>query len=402
MFGAAVLSFQVSKQGKIEEIRLLEKRKVYNNSFQHVGGDTFVYTSFWDDRMNDFDNKNGKLSHIRIMAIAPHERQPDLLCIFNIRGVKIKVKVEYKVMFDRHELDYEGFVLNCQVPDGLQYQSGFNIQISNKILNPVTLHVHKIPNKHPSIDFGVCIQPLYGDIDRNRLIQFIEMSQILGAQKIVFYTQNIKPDIYNILKFYRRRNIVDIKRWQLPKSLYGFNRYIWSNAQDIAIQDCLYRNIGHIKYLAFVDIDELIIPRIDANWAALIKHYDNDEISDFKFTTAFFQFTKEPVDYATENIGKPVISIYTNSTLDQFPRRSKCIVKPEYVFDMAVHKVNRKLRGKTETKWIRGDIALVHHYRYCVEGELSCGQRIKDTTATKYTEELMKRLRNYETLYYTA
>ena len=68
---------------------------------------------------------------------------------------------------------------------------------------------------------------------------------------------------------------------------------IWYRGQSVRIQDCLYRNMGSFQHLAFIDIDEYIIPRVSGHvtWRDLVRDVEvgqGDKMAEYCFSSTFF------------------------------------------------------------------------------------------------------------------
>ena len=367
-----------------------QKNPKKSGTFQKIGKNTYFYSAYWDDRINNFDNKKGNNPHIRLLGIAKHKKLLKLLCVFDNNCTKY-TNIQYKSVLDTHGLEYYGYTMKCEVPKDTTYRNGFSIMVALKsethCKNMVTLSVKKLMEEKKRLEFAVCVPPVFGNIPKENLINFIELSRLLGAEIIVFYIKNITQETKNVLEYYEGKNMVELVPWKLPDPLVPLNKKVWYNAQDVAAQDCIYNHMGRVKYIAMNDIDEMIIPYKYDNWSALINNYDQSDVSDFCFSTAFFQPGFSSKD-------QPIIQTHINRTKHYIPVRSKCIVKPEFVYDMGTHQIWGKLR-KSRTVRVDKKIALLHHYRECEElrGIHVCISWIEDRSAMKYVDELTKRIK---------
>ena len=365
-------------------------------TFLNIANHTYFYSAYWDDRINNFDNEKGNTPHIRLLGIAKHKKLLNLLCVFD-NNCKKYTNIQYKSVLDTHGLEYYGYTMKCEVPKDTTYRNGFSIMVALKsethCKNTVTLSVKKLMKEKNRLEFAICVPPVFGNIPKENLVNFIELSRILGAEIIVLYIKNITQEMKNVLEYYEGKNMVELVPWKLPDPLVPLNQKVWYNAQDVAAQDCIYSHMGRVKYIAMNDIDEMIIPYEYDNWSALINNYDQGDVSDFCFSTAFFQpgISGEGNDY------KPIIQTHINRTKSYIPVRSKCIVKPEFVYDMGTHQIWGKLR-KSRTVHVDKKIALLHHYRECQElpGTHVCISWIEDQSAMKYVGEITKRIKSVQ------
>lgn len=129
------------------------------------------------------------------------------------------------------------------------------------------------------LDFAVCVPPLFGDISAATLVQFVELSRLLGANHVVFYvveqqwraeppyTEWISPSstgrpvsevVRQVLDRYATLGLVTTVKWQLPAAVADS---IWYGGQLIAVNDCLYRTSHAFRYVVFNDLDEFVVPR---------------------------------------------------------------------------------------------------------------------------------------------
>ena len=74
------------------------------------------------------------------------------------------------------------------------------------------------PKQKTEIIYTICLAPVHGESDFNRLVEFVEMNRILGVQKFVFYIMNKKHNgasFLEYLDFYKHTGIVDIYNWDM-------------------------------------------------------------------------------------------------------------------------------------------------------------------------------------------
>ena len=118
--------------------------------------------------------------------------------------------------------------------------------------------------------FGVCVGGPVVQEDNTilqKLVQFIEMNRVLGAEVIYFYiNQMICSDVLKyILKRYSS-DIVRVIEWKkfnkkVPLYYYG---------QLLIMSDCLLRNMYEVEHLVINDLDEIILPVEHDNWTEML------------------------------------------------------------------------------------------------------------------------------------
>jgi hypothetical protein len=287
-----------------------------------------------------------------------------------------------------------GFIMSCEIPDIIQDPvckisiSRLYRFIAEHNTELVTLPVRTLntSNSIAKFQFGVCIPPLFGNISQHRIIEFIELLRILGAQHFVFYAYVISQPIADVLKYYSKKALVTMVPWPLPPAISG-DTEIWYHGQILAINDCLYRNMPRFEYLAFNDIDEFIIPRKHSTWPQLIRDLFSKDRCGYCFQSAFFDV---PEDFNNETRhGVFVTQEYIKRTSVVSKLRTKCIVKPDRIFEKGIHHISKPSSENYSVSKINQDIALVHHYRKCIANfGMRCREYLPDSNARHYGKVL--------------
>lgn len=132
----------------------------------------------------------------------------------------------------------------------------------------------------------VCVRLLQFDTDYSlRLIEWIEMVRILGADHIYFNLLYVHPNMSRILDHYVSTGFVSITKWTLPgndieeryQTLQHTGWNIERANENIPLQDCLLKCMNSYKYLIKIDLDEVIIPIVHKNWIEMIEYIDSME-----------------------------------------------------------------------------------------------------------------------------
>ena len=125
-------------------------------------------------------------------------------------------------------------------------------------------------------NFTVCLEgPFFGGISTNWFIEWMEANTIFGAQKILIHNLSIPLYLKPYINYYKRIGLLEVLPWDLrfwPTA--NRSRTIRRNLQPIMIVDCQYRLQHYSKYIVFIDMDELIVPRAstDKTWSDMIDH----------------------------------------------------------------------------------------------------------------------------------
>ena len=246
---------------------------------------------------------------------------------------------------------------------------------------------------------AVCVSPLFGDIKLSNFIQFIEFHKLQNVHHFFFYAMNISNDLTKVLRHYESENLATIISWKLPDAIKD---QIWYNGQIVSIQDCLYRAMGHYDYIAFLDIDEVIVPRLDSDWSELLHRLNNQNpetdkgfVIGYSFKSAFFDPEKSQ-EISIESPKRLKLSLLENTERNKILSkvRSKLIIKPEFVIEMGIHHVSQTLNMLINVTMldINPSIARVHHYRSCTtvsDKNMVCGDFVTDDTILRFEDSLV-------------
>jgi len=107
--------------------------------------------------------------------------------------------------------------------------------------------------------FGVCVPPLFGHVKPRTVIEFVEMTRLLGGEHFVFYAPNsvtvtdedderrspqaekTDVDVGDVLRLYVDAGLATVIPWTLPSASTSKSSGVWYGGQLPAINDCLYR-----------------------------------------------------------------------------------------------------------------------------------------------------------------
>jgi hypothetical protein len=150
---------------------------------------------------------------------------------------------------------------------------------------------------------SVCTQPLRDDAYAATLTEWVEFHRNMGVDKVFLYLFNPGPYISQLIKYYVAQGTVEVLDWVMHKSILRdahqrcilpffvntTGRVLYANesipcsyhqdiygipwwGQELALQDCLYRTMGRYRWVAMVDIDEWITPRLPSllTWPSLL------------------------------------------------------------------------------------------------------------------------------------
>ncbi|XP_013415345.1 beta-1,4-galactosyltransferase galt-1 [Lingula anatina] len=371
----------------------------------------YVYSAYFDDRNNT--------KFVRLIAMMHRYTffRKEFYCLFpksngDFEHVAGKTNLtEYMSpvimyqMCENHGKQYGGWILSCQVPIATTEDTPHSIQLfrrkrfSHTLEQSATVAVYSpITSKQTSGSFSVCTPPLFDEVNPYRLVQFIEMNRLLGADHITFYNFNTTKVVNKILDFYEKQGKIEVVPWDIPVSE---EEEVWYYGQLLTINDCLYRNMFHFNYTAFYDLDELLVPRNASNWHAMLSQLPAlPSVVGYSFQSAFFLPAKG-YSYNTD-------IIYTQNTkrVAKLSRlRKKVLVKGDSIFELGIHHVSRPLLHKQYVEVVSDKVGLIHHYRSCTtefETSMDCYTHISDTHLVQYKAAFIERYKDILDQFYKS
>lgn len=157
-------------------------------------------------------------------------------------------------------------------------------------------------NKRPEKKekFAVCVKGLdfpHEDVSV-RLVEWIELLNLLGAGKIFLYELDVHENISKVLHYYQERGMVELSPLTLPGNQPNLPEYqhlylkskLTTKRQNelIPYNDCLYRNLNSYQYLALLDIDEIIMPLEHHNWFGLMEEVEKMSLAEQNYSRASY------------------------------------------------------------------------------------------------------------------
>ena len=420
---SAVMRHKLSKQTgefidalkkKVEAVGAFNMSKVKSNSVDSVPGpcfgkqteddyqlkevlqDVFVYSAFLDERDNDIDakdrNRNGTHA-VRIMAVLPSSRKrknPTLYCVGLLpSGQFWSMQLYVHITQTRTGWTYITHILSCHLPRELWQTPPCSVLISQTSEPRNTSQWIKVHSSVSTVQHNieVCVKPFFGNIVHTKLIEFIEVVRLFGADRIHFYNYQASSSIEKVLRYYKKLGIVTVLPWKLDSRL-KHPTDLHSRGQELNIQDCLYRNMFSARFLAFMDVDEVFVPRNHSSWISMMLSVKNyTQTAGVIVQSAFFDPSWQRKTNRSSNVRIHRLTDVTRSKpVDR--GRTKCIVNPRHVFEMTIHGIGRTVFASMKKVHLPVEIVMLHHYRNCLGDPSFCQDRIIDNTLLAYVSEL--------------
>ena len=358
--------------------------------FIEVERGTLLYSVWFDDR--EVHN------YIRILLMTwRRQNPPPLSCVFH-SGTDANTSTSvastyYEINKKYSKFRYGLFVVSCALQEELTTTLSF-VEVSIKLSpekrnNVVVLPVGNTKSQRRAVgtyrtEYGICVPPLHGNISAISFIEFLELSQILGASHFTFYDFETPDNVRKVLNYYEDKGLAQVLPWKLPSYIKEEDVHYFG--QLFAIEDCLFRRMNDFKFLAFNDLDEFIVPLQYENMIFLLHSIHRDEHCGHCFKSANFPLSGGEAEFAwplTQNV------FARKQKADE--TRPKCVVDPQRVFEQGVHYIKNPLENKYIVDNVEWDVGRVFHYRECPKPFKEENFEV-DNTMQRYGEELKQKI----------
>ena len=308
----------------------------------------------------------------------------------------------------------------CPIPKQHHKKVPASVSIVEKPCDTATNNLRVVYNKpDKKKNFAVCVKGLdllHEDLSV-RLVEWIELLGILGADKVFFYELHVHPNISKVLQYYQKLDRVDVTQLTLPggqpnapgfQHMYQINKVSNKRQNELVpYNDCFYKNLYTYEYITLLDIDEVIMPVNTMSWQELMNVVLRKARAATNITQASYQVRNVYfLDELTEVHGRfkniprymhMLQHVYRSKNFTEPGQYVKSFYNPETALTLHNHFPLACLSGSCSSYAIETTDAQLQHYRAdCVrELKKSCvdfrQDSIVDTTVWKYKENLITR-----------
>ncbi|XP_060802828.1 uncharacterized protein LOC106142594 [Amyelois transitella] len=336
--------------------------------WQRVAGTRFkfyVYSAFIEMRT---------VAAVRIIAATKTRGADPVVCrlwLPDNRTVTLKARV--KAIRENWNLKYSATYVLCLLSDsGVHIREVVGASVSvlaSTLADKPQTNMLTVLDTKPMSDvlekLHVCVKPLHSSFSRsNWLIEWFEFNRLLGATHFYMYNVSLSSSVACVLDYYQRRGLITLMPWKLPLvSLVE----IRTQGQFAAFNDCLYRSMRTADWLLVIDVDELVLPRLDRTIPDMLSiarskyRWNMKTPSAFLFRNSFFylHWMDDP-----DNKAPLLTARKTRRRATPLPvkNRSKYAVRPRDVLELGNHFVWEHAPGALSAG-MAPERALLHHYR---------------------------------------
>ena len=273
----------------------------------------------------------------------------------------------------------------------------------------VTNHCNETESTGSYVYLTICVAPLIRNInDVEQLVEFIEINNLFGGQRFVFYKASCGSDYERYLAQSKLHGLVDaVIPWNLPRET-DMNRTIAIkyHGQYAVLTDCSYRNIYKTRYVAFSDIDEILVSRAPNVSSVLTFLKPNPDVCNYQFRHVLFRKSwpddeevNQDSDIATYNVHS-LLKTKRDDHIWAFNKRSKYIAKADMLEIPGIHYAHSCIHENWHPGIVKEDHGLLHHYRRVGSSKLLAPAKffVHDYTLQRYRDDIMRRIKRIYTI----
>ena len=151
-------------------------------------------------------------------------------------------------------------------------------------------------------EFAICVSISFGNINKTEFIEWMEMYKIFGVTEVNIYDSGIQnTEIHDVFQHYIKEGVLNVI--YMPPAVFSVEKNAHRLSSPASLNDCMMRNMYRYRYMIVVDLDEIIIPKLDKNYHDLLKHIDVVHKLDkpwisYTFRNAYF-FKEFPLNATT-------------------------------------------------------------------------------------------------------
>lgn len=218
------------------------------------------------------------------------------------------------------------------------------------------------PNSIYKYEFAVCA------IFQNEapyLKEWIEYHKLIGAEHFYLYNNESADNYLQILAPYLADGTVEIVDWTEPDFQFS--------GQKKAYWHAIQKSSGEVKWLAIIDIDEYLVPKLHDSMPLFLSDYDKEDIGGVCINWQMFGTSYVPKiekdELLTEKLILKALENHSENLLMKSVVRPERVIEPPHVHYFEYQSGCRHIdtHGDTvdnssRTAYVRVDKAQINHY----------------------------------------
>lgn len=316
---------------------------------------------------------------------------------------------EYKLMWrfawGNNTGGFSPFLLSCKNP--LKDYVPNSVSITEKYCEMATNNLKLIYNNKVSgkkKQFAICVKRMLFESDESeKLIEWVEIVNILGADKTFLYVVKEEPHMMKVARYYEKIGKMKIER--LTDATDDLDHLQGMQNEMASINDCLYKNMYEYEFLLVIDLDEIIVPTRseDMSWADLINRVTAEKPNSPAYTALNVYFLMNNVHFEDIQTEVPkdmsfLQHVYRAKNFSKLGHAVKSFVNTSQTLVLHNHLPLLHLNGDYcwNRHYFEKSDAKLHHYRKgceTVAKELCDDYKqntVRDTTLWKWKDKIIK------------
>ena len=282
--GSTILTNLSSQTWEFADISSLDLKprfvEKYNGIWQRVHRDVDIYlfSAFYDDRPGFRETPM-----IRTIAVVRNGSNDKLSCLLWFGNNELPEVTNVTVLpvgtwFQPQAGVSRAVILSCAV----QAESGrpalipkhVSIVTATQTAAKTLLRVQVPEKPKRPMAFGHCMSVAYWYHDPYRVVEWMELHRMWGVEEVTIYNSSLHPATARVYRHYADKGFVDLRQAPCAFAAHPSDEEaILLNISPV-LNDCMYRNMYRYRRLVVTDIDEMIVPRIHANYTAMLEAID--------------------------------------------------------------------------------------------------------------------------------
>ena len=322
-------------------------------------------------------------SMVKIMALVPFS-PPQLFCRFIDQNgqvfpssslVKPVPVLAMKIVKER--CVWQEYILHCPLPEHAGGTTGVAVVATpcGDPANYIGLATVGAPpgSTQRNSTFGMCLSTLinYDDTHIGHLVQYLEINRIMGANYIYIYDiMGVSENFQRVLGYYQSEGLVRLIQWPIPEEVTS----VFNLAQEMMVNDCVYRLMGKVNYVIITDLNELFLPLKYESWSHVMNNIES-------------YFTAEGTNCPSFSFSRFVACSPKTDT----PKPIRDPLLSRFMFPMDdLSIVGQKHFTRTIVKPLLADVIDVHYlYATILEDNvINCGYNAQDGTSHEFLDRL--------------
>ncbi|KAK2159917.1 hypothetical protein LSH36_143g01025 [Paralvinella palmiformis] len=276
----------------------------------------------------------------------------------------------------------------------------------------VTLPVEVAIQVQHQRSLAIIVKPITGQFYVARLVEWIELQRLIGIDSLILYNTDICGASRYVLDYYQNVGLVHtvtfpyltsvLEKVEQEEEISPQDRYaVYQQVYLVALQGALYRFRKAFKYLAVIDLDEVILPTRQEALHVVIERLarDHQDGAGFTFSTAWhFEDAK-----SVTNLDVPpylYMQLFAKASKpNQIQPKSVLVTSRTRTLNFHVVMTSLNSGDVTEVKVDWRNYGYVHHYRGRCESKFvpeTCQSIVKnsslDTVMTRYLSDIRGRV----------